>query len=78
MNGLYDNGEMLLGTKRDILNYIKRQFDGELIAECDYHEVIDVLRDLDYDTIIAINYDHGMGMSFDWWTNKDKMDMEVY
>lgn len=78
MSGLYDNGEILLGNVSDILEYTKRQIEGQLIDEEDYEEIIETLKDLKLDTIVAINYDNGMGMSFDWWTKEDEMDMEVY
>ena len=78
MSGLYDNGEMLLGNVEDILEYAKRQNEADLIDEEDYEEIIETLKDLELHTIVAINYDHGMGMSFDWWTKEDEMDMEVY
>lgn len=78
MSGLYDNGEMLLGNVEDILEYAKRQNEADLIDEEDYEEIIETLKDLELHTIVAINYDNGMGMSFDWWTKEDEMDMEVY
>jgi len=78
MNNLYDNGEMLLGTKRDILEYTKRQNEAQLIEEEDYQEIVETLEDLEDNTIICINYDNGMGMTFDWWEDTDKLEMEVY
>lgn len=78
MVGLYDNGEMLLGNVEDILEYTKRQIEANLIAKEDYEEIFETLKDLELHTIVAINYDHGMGMTFDWWTKDDEMSMEVY
>lgn len=79
MNKLYDNGTRLLGTKKDILEYIKRQNEAQIIEEEDYKEIVDTLNELvGSDTIVAINYDFGMGMTFDWWTKEDIIESECY
>ena len=64
-------------TKRDILEYTKRQNEAQLIEEEDYQEIVETLEDLEDNTIICINYDNGMGMTFDWWKDTDKLEMEV-
>lgn len=67
MNKIYDNGEMVLGTIYDVKNYICRHCD-------DMSEIKDIIHDLedfDEDTIVAINYDNGMGYSIDYWTKQD-------
>lgn len=66
MNNLYDNGTILLGTKKDIVNQI---YNNMLEEEQDeqYQEILEDLKDFKDDTIIALNYDNGMGYSFDYW-----------
>lgn len=72
MNNIYDNGELLLGTKKDILNYVNSNvsnFDKE-----DYEEIIEYLCSFNDNGIVCINYDSGMGLSFDYWSEKDKIN----
>lgn len=66
MNNLYDNGTILLGTKKDIVEQI---YNNMLEEEQDelYQDILDDLKDFKDDTIVALNYDCGMGYSFDWW-----------
>ena len=67
MNYIYDNGEIALGSVTQVKQYLIQNAEG-------YDEVRDILediKDLDTDTIVAINYDHGMGYSIDWWTRND-------
>ena len=69
MKEIYDNGEMVLGSVYYVKEYICKNCE-------DIEEVKDLvndLEDLDEDTIVAINYDNGMGYSIDWWTKKDKV-----
>lgn len=63
MEKVYDNGEMVLGTIKNVKNYMCKNCD-------DYEEIKDIIEDLenyDEDTIVAINYDLGMGYSIDYW-----------
>jgi hypothetical protein len=36
-----------------------------------YQDILEDLKDYKDDTIIALNYDNGMGYSFDYWDKKD-------
>lgn len=74
MNNLYDNGCILLGTKKDIINQI---YNNMLVEEDDetYMQILKDLEDFKDDTIIALNYDNGMGYSFDWWEQTDKLEV---
>lgn len=73
MNNLYDNGAILLGTKKDIVNQI---YNNMLEEEQDilYMEILEDLKVLEDNTIIALNYDNGMGYSIDYWTKKDILE----
>lgn len=75
MNGLYDNGTILLGTKKDIVNQI---YNNMLVEENDeeYMEILEDLKDFKEDTIVALNYDSGMGYSIDYWDSKDKLEVK--
>lgn len=67
MNNVYDNGTMVLGNVYNLKDYICRNCE-------DYEEIkeiIEDLEDLDEDTIVAINYDLGMGYSIDYWSEED-------
>lgn len=73
MKDLYDNGEMLLGTKKNIVNQIYNNMLEEEDDE-EYMQILEDLKDLKDDTIVAINYDNGMGYSIDYWTKEDKLE----
>jgi len=70
MNNVYDNGTILLGTKKDIVQQI---YNNMLEEEQDdlYMEILEDLKDEENDTIVAINYDLGMGYSIDYWEKED-------
>ena len=71
MNKIYDNGTMVLGNVYNLKDYICRNCE-------DYEEIKEIIKDLedlDEDTIVAINYDNGMGYSMDYW-NKDSIVKE--
>ena len=70
MQNIYDNGEMCLGEVKKIIEYFNTT--GADIEE--YEEVLEELKKLNDDDIVAINYDNGMGYSIDWWTKKDKIN----
>ena len=71
MNKIYDNGELLLGTKKDILKYQQELIEKDMIEKEDYEEIIDFLKDFKDTDIVCINYNNGMGLSFDIWSSKD-------
>lgn len=70
MQNIYDNGEICLGEVKRIIEYFNTI--GADIEE--YEEVLEELKKLNDDDIVAINYDHGMGYSIDWWTKNDKIN----
>lgn len=70
MNKLYDNGEILLGRKKDVVNQIYNNMLEEENDE-EYTEILEDIKDFEDNTIIAINYDNGMGYSIDVWDEKD-------
>lgn len=69
MDKVYDNGTMVLGNVKNLKDYICRNC-GDLE---EVKEIIQDLEDLDEDTIVALNYDCGMGYSMDYWKKDDKV-----
>lgn len=70
-NFVYDNGEMVLGNVYNLKDYLCRNCE-------DYEEIkeiIEDLEDLDEDTIVALNYDNGMGYSMDYWRKDTKVEI---
>ena len=67
MNKIYDNGNQLIGEYGKIVEYAKKQFENNGYE--DIKVLLSELQelDLDNDTIICVNYDNGMGNTFDWW-----------
>lgn len=74
---IYDNGYMLLGGYQHLLKFVDKQLidneDDEFILTIK-QELEDL--QLDDDTIVCINYDSGMGNTYDWWDKKDCMESE--
>lgn len=71
MNKIYDNGTMVLGNVKNLKDYICRNCED--LEEV--KEIIQDLEDLDEKTIVALNYDCGMGYSIDYW-NEDSIVKE--
>lgn len=78
MKYVYDNGYKLLGDIYHVKNYIASCING--VNEEEDKEKYDLIKELenyDDDTIVVINYDFGMGLSFDTWNKKDIIEKEV-
>lgn len=67
MNKIYDNGTMVLGRKDMLYKYLLD--NSEELWEVE--EMLKDISELKNDTIIAINYDLGMGYSIDYWEEND-------
>ena len=70
MQNIYDNGRLCLGEvgkiKQDLINNAEETWEIE--------DILAELKDLEDNTIVAINYDSGMGYSLEYWTTKDKIN----
>lgn len=77
MNNIYDNGTMLLGTIKNIKEYTNKQIEQEEDTDIqeEYKSMLEEIESLEEkdNTIIAINYDNGMGISIDYWQESDKV-----
>lgn len=75
MKNVYDNGALMLGNVQDLIMEIERQKRESIdMLDADMDEIIKdlkELRDIDYEMVVCINYDNGMGYSIDYWTSKD-------
>lgn len=74
MNKIYDNGTMVLGNVKNMKVYLLENFnlEDEDIYDKELFEFLDTLSN---ETIVAINYDCGMGYSIDYW-NEDSIVKE--
>jgi hypothetical protein len=76
MNNVYDNGYKILGTIKDIKEYSTKLLEHFKIVGDDYVvetceetlEIIEELKEYADDTIVMINYDNGMGFTWEIWT----------
>lgn len=72
---IYDNGALLLGNIQDVIIEIKKELKENIdMFDIDMEELLKdlkELRDIDYDMVVCVNYDNGMGYSIDYWTSKD-------
>lgn len=67
MNNIYDNGTMVLGQKDKLCKYLID--NSEEMWEIE--DILNDIKELSNDSIIAINYDNGMGYSIDYWEESD-------
>lgn len=67
MNKVFDNGTMVLGRKDKVYKYLIDNAEETWEIEDILHD-IEELKD---NTIVAINYDLGMGYSIDYWEEND-------
>lgn len=67
MQNIYDNGRLCLGE----VGKIRQQLIDNAEETWEIEDLIHELEDLDDNTIVAINYDNGMGYSIEYWTTKD-------
>lgn len=77
MNKIYDNGAIMLGNVQDVImrveKEIKENLDMCFVDQKELLKDLKELRDVDYDMIVSINYDNGMGYNIDYWTSKDEV-----
>ena len=75
MKNIYDNGALMLGNVQDLIMEIEREIKEDIdMLGADMEELIKdlkELRDIDYEMIVCVNYDNGMGYSIDYWSSKD-------
>lgn len=67
MKEIYDNGRVCLGEvgkiKQDLIDNAEETWEIE--------DILEELKEFEDNTIVAINYDNGMGYSIEYWTTKD-------
>lgn len=70
MQNIYDNGEMCLGE----VGKIRQHLIDNAEETWEIEDILEELKELNDDDIVAINYDNGMGYSINWWTKDDKIN----
>ena len=67
MQNIYDNGEICLGE----VGKIRQQLIDNAEETWEIEDILEELKEFEDNTIVAINYDSGMGYSIEYWTKKD-------
>ena len=67
MQNIYDNGRLCLGE----VGKIRQQLIDNAEETWEIEDIIEELKEFEDNTIVAINYDNGMGYSIEYWTKKD-------
>ena len=67
MQNIYDNGRLCLGE----VGKIKQQLIDNAEETWEIEDILEELKELEDNTIVAINYDNSMGYSIEYWTTKD-------
>lgn len=69
---IYDNGCVMLGKVRNIKDYLARLMT-KLDYQDDVRDILEDLKDMKDDTIVAINYENPMGYSIEYWEFNDRI-----
>ena len=67
MQNIYDNGRVCLGE----VGKIRQQLIDNAEETWEIEDILEELKEFEDNTIVAINYDNGMGYSIEYWTTKD-------
>ena len=67
MQNIYDNGRLCLGE----VGKIRQQLIDNAEETWEIEDILEELKEFEDNTIVAINYDSGMGYSIEYWTTKD-------
>ena len=67
MQNIYDNGRLCLGEVGKIRQQLIDNAEETWVIE----DILEELKEFEDNTIVAINYDNGMGYSIEYWTKKD-------
>ena len=67
MQNIYDNGRLCLGE----VGRIRQQLIDNAEETWEIEDILEELKEFEDNTIVAINYDNGMGYSIEYWTTKD-------
>lgn len=67
MKEIYDNGRVCLGE----VGKIRQQLIDNAEETWEIEDILEELKEFEDNTIVAINYDNGMGYSIEYWTTKD-------
>lgn len=67
MQNIYDNGRLCLGE----VGKIRQQLIDNAEETWEIENILEELKEFEDNTIVAINYDNGMGYSIEYWTTKD-------
>ena len=67
MQNIYDNGRLCLGE----VGKIRQQLINNAEETWEIEDILEELEEFEDNTIVAINYDNGMGYSIEYWTTKD-------
>ena len=72
MDCIYDNGAIMLENVKMVREEIQKEIKENVDMFCaDMEEILKDLEELSNETIVAINYDNGMGYSIDYWHEDD-------
>jgi len=75
MNNIYDNGDLMIGNIKDIINYIE---NDENLETWEYDDLLKDLKEIENIAyIVMVNYDNPMGYSIDYWTKDDEIKKEL-
>ena len=67
MQNIYDNGRLCLGE----VGKIRQQLIDNAEETWEIEDILEELKEFEDNTIVAINYDNGMGYSIEYWTTID-------
>ena len=70
----------MLGNVQDLIMEIEKELKNGVDMFCadmeDILKDLKELRNIDYEMVVCINYDNGMGYSIDYWSSEDIINKE--
>lgn len=76
MENIYDNGTHMLGQVKKIKEYNDKLYKDKAIEEEQWLELVKELVWYNDTDIVCIDYDNGMGMTVEYWEQKDILEVE--
>lgn len=78
MNSVYDNGGVMIGNIDLVIKELKREIEKDIdMSDVCTEELLKDLEDLKVQvpsvSIVSVDYDTGMGYSFNYWTTDDEI-----
>lgn len=79
MNNIYDNGALMLGNIKEVINEVETEIKKDIdMCMIDARELLKDLKELEnVASVVMVNYENPMGYTIDYWSENDIIKKEV-